>query len=74
MNCIEQVCEIIDLLYKHNWDERNGGNLSYIVSEEEVKEICNPENIIREFKYNFDLSALIGKYFIITGNKYSISS
>ena len=50
MNCIEQVTEILDLLYKHNWDERNGGNLSYILNYEEVKEICNPDIIIKEFK------------------------
>ena len=53
MNCIEQVTDILDLLYKHNWDERNGGNLSYILNEDEVKEIC--------------MTDLIGKYFVITG-------
>ena len=67
MSCIDEVTEILDLLYKHNWDERNGGNLSYILSEEEVKSVCNPNNIIREFKYSFDMSELIGKFFIITG-------
>lgn len=67
MSCINEVCEILDLLYKHNWDERNGGNLSYILKKEEVSTICNPNNIIREFKYSFDMSELIGMYFIITG-------
>ena len=67
MSCIDEVTEILDLLYKHNWDERNGGNLSYILTEEEVNFICNPNNIIREFKYSFDMSELVGKYFIITG-------
>ncbi len=67
MSCINDVCEILDLLYKHNWDERNGGNLSYILTDEEVLEVCNPNNILREFKYSFDMSELIGKYFIITG-------
>ena len=67
MNCIEQVTEILDLLYKHNWDERNGGNLSYIVTEDEVKEICPILRTIREFHYEFDLTPLIGRYFIITG-------
>lgn len=37
MNFIEETVYILDLLYKHNWDERNGGNLSYIIREEEVK-------------------------------------
>ena len=35
MNVIEQVSDILDLLYKHGWDERNGGNLSYILTEDE---------------------------------------
>lgn len=67
MNCIEQVTEILDLLYKHNWDERNGGNLSYILTESEVQEMCDPNKIIRTFTYDFDMSSLIGKYFVITG-------
>lgn len=67
MKCINEVTEILDLLYKHNWDERNGGNLSYILKEEEVKEVCDINNVIRTFKYDFDLTELIGKYFIITG-------
>ncbi len=67
MKAIEEITEILDLLYKHDWDERNGGNLSYILKEEEVKEICDINNEIREFKYDFDLSYLVGKYFLITG-------
>lgn len=66
MNCIEEVTEILDLLYKHGWDERNGGNLSYIVSEEEVKQITDL-NEKRTFTCDYDLTPLIGKYFIITG-------
>lgn len=68
MNFIEEVTEILDLLYKHNWDERNGGNLSYILKEDEVKEVCDINNIIKTFKYDFDMSYLVGKYFIITGS------
>ena len=39
MNCIEQVTNILDQLYVHGWDERNGGNLSYILTSEEVKSL-----------------------------------
>ena len=67
MNCIEQVTDILDLLYKHNWDERNGGNLSYILLEEEVKEVCDINNVIREIHYDFDMSDIVGRYFLITG-------
>ena len=67
MNGLEQVTDILEELYRHGWDERNGGNLSYILTEEEVKQVCDINNVIREFKYDFDLSSLVGKYFIITG-------
>lgn len=67
MSCIEKVVEILDLLYHHGWDERNGGNLSYILTEEEVSEICNPSEIIKTFHYDFDMKELVGNYFVITG-------
>ena len=66
MSVINEVVEILDLLYSHGWDERNGGNLSYIISKEEVKEICNPDEIKKVYSYDFDLTPLIGKYLIIT--------
>lgn len=65
--CIEEVTEILDLLYKHGWDERNGGNLSYILTEEEVESVCDTDKVKRTFTYNFDMSSIVGKYFIITG-------
>ncbi len=67
MNTIQDVIQIIDLLYKHNWDERNGGNLSYLLSEEEVKDICDIHHPLRTFSYSFDMKELIGKYILITG-------
>lgn len=67
MKVINEVTEILDLLYKNGWDERNGGNLSYILTEEEVKSVCDITNIKRLFTYDFDMTPIIGKYFIITG-------
>ena len=67
MNFVEESVEILDLLYKHGWDERNGGNLSYIIPEKEVKEFIGEEKILRTYQYDFDMSTIIGKYFLITG-------
>ncbi|MCH3976849.1 MAG: rhamnulose-1-phosphate aldolase [Bacilli bacterium] len=67
MSCVMDVAEILDLLYKHGWDERNGGNLSYLLEEEEVRDIVKEEVTLKTFHYNFDLTPLIGKYLIITG-------
>lgn len=67
MHCIDEVVDILDLLYKHGWDERNGGNLSMLISEEQAKEICDVSSVIRSFDYPFDFSPLIGRYLLMTG-------
>lgn len=68
MNFLDEVVNILEELYRHGWDERNGGNLSYIVSEKEVKEFLNGNmKVLRTYTYDLDLSFLIGKYFLITG-------
>lgn len=67
MKVINEVTGILNLLYTHGWDERNGGNLSYILEEEEVKSVCDPNVVLRTFEYDFDMTSIIGKFFIITG-------
>ena len=65
MRFLNDVVEIVNLLYGKGWDERNGGNISYLLDKQDVKEIKDKgEN--REIEYDFDLSELRGKYFIIS--------
>ena len=33
--------------YRLGWDERNGGNISYLLKEEEVKEYLDLNHVIR---------------------------
>ncbi|MGN0173870.1 MAG: rhamnulose-1-phosphate aldolase [Acutalibacteraceae bacterium] len=54
-------------MYRLGWDERNGGNISYMLDENEVKEYLNINNVIRTIPLGFDAKALIGKTFIVTG-------
>ena len=54
-------------MYRLGWDERNGGNISYMLEEEQVKEYLDITNVIREIPTGFDAKALIGKIFIVTG-------
>ena len=68
MKLINDITEILDLLYKHGWDERNGGNLSFIISEEEAKTVAPTLTIKREFTFAFDFSYLVGRYIVITGS------
>lgn len=54
-------------MYRLGWDERNGGNISYLLKEEEVKEYLDVGKVIREIPTGFDAKPLIGKIFIVTG-------
>ncbi|WP_086347869.1 rhamnulose-1-phosphate aldolase [Candidatus Enterococcus clewellii] len=55
-------------LYRLGWDERNGGNISYLLNEEEILPFLDPENVVRTIPMIFDGSKLAGKYFIVTGS------
>ena len=54
-------------MYRLGWDERNGGNISYLLPEEEVAEYLDLHEVIRRIPTGFDAKPLIGKYFIVTG-------
>ena len=54
-------------LYRLGWDERNGGNLSYLLYDEDVEGYLDTDNIIREIPMSFDASAIKGKMFLVTG-------
>ena len=54
-------------MYRLGWDERNGGNISYLLDEKEVGEYLDLKHVIRTIPTGFDATALIGKIFIVTG-------
>lgn len=54
-------------MYRLGWDERNGGNISYMLDENEVAEYLDINKVIREIPLGFDATALSGKIFIVTG-------
>ena len=70
---VREMCETTANMYRLGWDERNGGNISYLLKEEEVKDYLNLNKVIREIPFmgveeaKFDASALAGKIFIVTG-------
>ena len=53
-------------MYRLGWDERNGGNISYLLDTEEVAKYLNINKVIREIPIGLDVSPLIGKIFIVT--------
>lgn len=54
-------------MYRMGWDERNGGNISFLLKEEEVAEYLDLDKVVRTIPTGFDAGALIGKIFIVTG-------
>ena len=54
-------------MYAHGWDERNGGNISLLLDEAEVKEYLDTEAVLRAIPTGFSAPELDGKYFLVTG-------
>ncbi|YCA45879.1 rhamnulose-1-phosphate aldolase [Bacillus sp. JZ8] len=65
---LQEMTKTTANLYRLGWDERNGGNISYLLDEEEVATYLNINDIKRTVPMIFDGSALAGKYFIVTGS------
>lgn len=60
-----EMIRTVTEMYRHGWDERNGGNVSLMLDEAEVREYIG--GVIRELPLNFTASELAGKYFLVTG-------
>ncbi len=64
---LKEMMKITSLMYKLGWDERNGGNISYILDENVVGEYLDLNNVIRTIPTGFDAKELTGRIFIVTG-------
>ena len=64
---VEEMKKHTANMYRLGWDERNGGNISYMLEEEEVAKYLDTNKVIREIPIGFDATPLIGKIFIVTG-------
>ena len=54
-------------MYNHGWDERNGGNISLLLDEAEVKEYLDTGKVLRAIPTGFSAPELEGRYFLVTG-------
>lgn len=70
---VEEMKRTTANMYRLGWDERNGGNISYMLEEEEVAEYLDLNRVIRTIPLmgvnaaDFDASPIEGKIFIVTG-------
>ena len=70
---VREMCKTASNMYRLGWDERNGGNISYLLKNDEVAEYLDLKKVVRTIplmgvnEVDFDASPLEGKIFIVTG-------
>ena len=64
---VEEMKRATANMYRLGWDERNGGNISYMLETEQVAEYLDLNKVIRTIPMGFDATELVGKIFIVTG-------
>ena len=63
---INEMCKTTANMYRLGWDERNGGNISYMLDEKEVGEYLDLSKVVRTIPFmgvnqeDFDASPLEG--------------
>lgn len=65
---VQEMMKTTANLYRLGWDERNGGNISYLITEEQIEPFLKVQEVKRIVQMSFDASPLAGKYFIVTGS------
>lgn len=64
---MKEMIEMILNFYCLGWDEWNGGNIFYLFKEEEIILFLDFEKVICCILMIFDVSCLVGCYFIVIG-------
>jgi len=54
-------------MYRLGWDERNGGNISMLLDEQETGEYLDLAKVVRTIPLSFRAEALCGRLFLVTG-------
>ena len=64
---VEEMKHTTANMYRLGWDERNGGNISCMLDENEIGEYLDLNRVIRTIPTGFDAKPLAGKLFLVTG-------
>lgn len=63
---LTEITRLCSNMYRLGWDERNSGNISLLLSEEELAEYLDLSSVIRTIPTGFDASALAGRCLLVT--------
>lgn len=65
---VQELADMTSNMYRLGWDERNGGNISYLIDEAFVRLYFPEDNILRTIPLGFIADQnLRNKYFLVTG-------
>lgn len=59
---------LTDQLYANGWHERNSGNISVLMDEEDLKKYIDVNKVQRTLDLEMKVDSLKGKYFLVTGS------
>lgn len=63
-----EAVRLLTNMYRLGWDERNGGNLSYLITDEDrINDYLDTKKVIRTIAIPFDAIKLAGRIFLVTG-------
>ncbi|WP_392388587.1 rhamnulose-1-phosphate aldolase [Gracilibacillus timonensis] len=65
---VTEMMEITNYMWRFGWDERNGGNISYLLKEDEVKPYLDTSRVLRNIILDFPVKELANQFFIVTGS------
>ena len=65
---ITDIIRTASAMYAHGWDERNGGNISVLLDEEELSGYLDTDKVLRTFDTGFDAPEIDGRYMLVTGS------
>ena len=51
---LREMCKTVSNMYRLGWDERNGGNVSLLLDENEVAKYLDPKKVKRTIPIGFD--------------------
>lgn len=64
---MKKMIHIATEMYRHGWDERNGGNISLLLDEKDIEGYLDNSDVHRVLETGFDAAELKGRYFLVTG-------
>lgn len=65
---IKEMCEATSQLWSYGWAERNGGNISYRLPQEEVQYYLDSDQVKRTIPLDFTVKSLAGELFLVSGS------